>query len=79
VLFKYILHEHAQKDYETSLKWYAERSGKAAENFITAVDNALQLIYEHPTRWRNTYKNYHELGLKNYPFTIIYSIEINSR
>ncbi len=33
--YKYILHEHAQKDYETSLEWYAERSGQAAENFIT--------------------------------------------
>jgi plasmid stabilization system protein ParE len=79
VLYKYILHEHAQEDYETSLKWYAERSEQAAENFIKAVDDALQLICAYPSRWRNTYKNYHELGLKKYPFTIIYTVEVNNR
>lgn len=77
--YKYLLHEHAQQDYETSLQWYAERSEHAAENFIMAVDDALQLICEHPTRWRNNYKNYHELGLKKYPFTIIYTIEANKQ
>ena len=58
-----------------SLKWYAERSKAAAENFVRAVDDAVQLICQHPERWRNTYKGYHELGLKKYPFTIIYTIE----
>ena len=77
--YNYILHEHAQQDYETSLKWYAARSQRAAQLFITAVDQALSLICEHPTRWRNTYKNYHELGLKKFPFTIIYTIETNKQ
>jgi plasmid stabilization system protein ParE len=56
VPYNYILHEHAQEDYETSLKWYAERSEQAAENFITAVEDALKLICANPTRWRNTQK-----------------------
>jgi mRNA-degrading endonuclease RelE of RelBE toxin-antitoxin system len=25
--------------------------------------------------WRNAYKNFHELGLKKYPFAVIYTIE----
>ena len=75
MLYTYILHEHAQQEYETSVLWYAERSEKTATGFIKAVDEALKLICEHPLRWRNVYKNLHELGLKKYPFTIIYSIE----
>lgn len=43
--YKYVLHEDAQKDYEGSLEWYVQRSVRAAENFIKAVDNALTLIY----------------------------------
>jgi len=77
--YKYLLHEHAQQDYETSLEWYMERSEQAAKNFIIAVEDALQLICEHPMRWRSLYKNYHELGVKNYPFTIIYTIEKNKQ
>jgi plasmid stabilization system protein ParE len=77
--YRYVLHEHAQEDYEKSLQWYAERSRQSAENFVMAVDDALQLICEHPARWRNKYKNYHELGLKKYPFTIIYTIEADKQ
>lgn len=77
--YKYIFHEHAQKDYENSLQWYAQRSVKAAENFVLAVEDALQLICLHPARWRNVYKEYHELGLKKYPFTIIYTIETSTQ
>jgi plasmid stabilization system protein ParE len=73
--YKYIIHELTQQEYETSLQWYAERSKRAAENFITAVNDALHLICASPTRWRNSYKSFYELGLKKYPFTIIYTIE----
>jgi len=75
MLYQYILLEPAQEDYETSLRWYAERSIQAAEGFIEAMEEALQLICEYPDRWRNSYKNFHELELKNFPFSIIYHIE----
>lgn len=73
--YRYILHETAQQDYEEALQWYLQRSERAAENLIVAVDIALELICNNPTRWRNEYKHYHELGVKKYPYTIIYSIE----
>lgn len=73
--FHYILHESAQADYETSLKWYVDRSRQAAENFVTAVENGLQLICNNPTRWRNTYSHFYEINLKNYPFSIVYAID----
>ncbi len=73
--YAYILHKHAQQDYEQSLEWYMERSVEAAEKFVIAIDNALQLICDNPTRWRNKYKNFHEISLKKYPFTIIYTID----
>lgn len=44
MLYKYIVHERAQEEYETSLQWYAVRSKRAAEGFITTVDDALLLI-----------------------------------
>ncbi|MEO6731711.1 MAG: type II toxin-antitoxin system RelE/ParE family toxin [Ferruginibacter sp.] len=73
--YNYKFHELAQKDYEVSLQWYLERSIRAAQNFVAAMDGALQLIVEYPTWWLNKYKDYHEISLKKYPFTIIYKIE----
>ena len=73
--YQYILHETAQEEYEEALQWYMERSEQAAENFIIAVDRSLQMICDHPTRWRNQYKHFYELGVKKFPYTIIYSVE----
>lgn len=77
--FTYIMHELAQKDYEVSLEWYMERSVLAAENFIKAVNTTLSLICDNPTQWRNGYKQCYELGLKNYPFSIIYTVETDKK
>ena len=73
--FNYILHEYAQQDYEESIKWYLEKSIAGAEKLVNEIDFALQLICKNPGRWRNKYKNFHEISLKKYPFTIIYTIE----
>jgi hypothetical protein len=40
-----------------------ERSVQAAENFVAAVDTALVLFCNNPTRWHNKYKNFYEIGL----------------
>lgn len=77
--YGYILHETAQLDYEEAVQWYIERSEQAAENFVIAIDRALQLICDYPTRWRNEYKHYYELGVKKYPYTIIYSIDTSKQ
>ena len=39
--YTYILHKHAQKDYEQSLEWYMQRSINAAEKFVKEMDTAL--------------------------------------
>lgn len=77
--YKYSLYAGAQKDYEESLNWYLERSEQAAIGFINAVDFALKQICNYPDRYRNTYKHYYEIGLKKYPFVIIYSIEKDNK
>jgi len=71
----YVLLEAAQEEYESSLRWYVVRSEQSAENFIRAIDVTLRSICDYPTRWRNKYKNFYELGVKKYPFTIIYTID----
>ena len=73
--YSYILLEAAQEEYESSVRWYIIRSEQSAVNFISAIDVTLESICDYPTRWRNKYKNFFELGVKKYPFTIIYTID----
>ncbi len=72
--YRYQLHPAAQKEYESAIKWYKKRSLLAAENFVLAVDEALKRVCGRPTWWRNSYKQYRELGVKKYPYTVIYIV-----
>lgn len=67
MIYNYLFHETAQKDYEDALSWYLGKSERVGTNFFEAVDDTLKLICDTPTRWRNEYKNYFELNLKNFP------------
>ncbi len=73
--YSYILLEAAQEEYELSVKWYIIKSEQSAVKFIESIDVTLESICDYPTRWRNKYKNFFELGVKKYPFTIIYTID----
>lgn len=74
-MYQYILDPKAQKDYEDSIEFYAERSELATLNFIDLVELTIDLICKNPSINRNKYKNYFEIVLDKYPFTIIYAIE----
>ena len=73
----YLLHPAAQKEYETSVSWYSERSLKAATMFVKGVDKAISDICNNPRHYRNDYKHYYERKVYKYPFTIVYTIEEN--
>ena len=47
--YEYILDVRAQQEYEEAIRWYMQRSLKAAENFISAMDETLMEIPSHQT------------------------------
>lgn len=65
----------AEREYEDSLRWYKDRSEKAAATFILNLGHTLSLICENPYSWPNRYKDYHELSVKRYPFSVVYYID----
>ena len=73
--YKIALRKRAAKEYLEAIIWYNERSLKAAENFRTSVDEAFSKIEVEPDRYRNSYKYFHELKLRKYPYSIIYFID----
>ena len=74
-MYQYLLEPKAQEEYEKSINWYTQRSEKATLNFIDEVEQIIELICNKPHVNKNIYKNYYEITLEKYPFTIVYSIE----
>lgn len=62
----------AEEEYTESLKWYAERSLRAADGFEAAFEQALESIAAHPERYPLCDDRHRFFLLKRYPFQIIY-------
>ena len=62
----------AEVEYTDSLKWYAERSRRAAEGFEAEFGQALESIAAHPDRYPLCDDRHRFYLLKRYPFQIIY-------
>ncbi len=67
-----LIAEAAEEEYTESLKWYAERSLRAAERFDAAFEQALNSIAAHPERYALCDDRHRFYLLKGYPFQIIY-------
>ncbi len=73
--YSYIILAAAQEELESSINWYLERSYVSAEHFLDSFSDTVELICDHPYRWRNEYSYYHELNLKKFPYSIVYTID----
>ena len=67
----------AQRDYDESCDWYAERSDSALIGFQTAVETVLREIVENPERWAYCDERHRYRQLKRYPYLIVYRFEDN--
>ncbi len=67
--------ERAIREYETAMEWYRLRSEVAALNFEIAVKEKIDLLRESPGVFKKSYKQFHEVSLKKYPFSIVYIID----
>lgn len=65
----------ALKEYERTVAWYRDKSKQAAENFEVAVEKRITVLRSDPSRYRKTHKEFHEVSLKKYPYSIVYLIE----
>ncbi|MBO9617420.1 MAG: type II toxin-antitoxin system RelE/ParE family toxin [Niabella sp.] len=73
---KHIFNPVAASEYENAFEWYEQKSSKVADNFVAAVEQAILLACTYPERYRNTYKNFREISLKKYPFSLVYYFDL---
>ena len=67
-----LIAEGAEDDYTASLRWYANRSTRAADGFDAEFARALTAIAADPDRYPLCDDRHRFYLLKRYPFQIIY-------
>jgi toxin ParE1/3/4 len=66
-------HEGARADVKNAVRWYQERSARAALDFIEELHRAADTIREAPDRWSQGKNETRRFLLWRFPFSIIYS------
>lgn len=66
--------EGAEQDYTESLRWYAQRSKRAAEGFQIEFSRALEAIAADPGAYPLCDDRHRFYLLRRYPFQIIYRV-----
>ena len=74
-MYTITLRKRAAKEYLEAIAWYKERSLPAAENFVKEVNEAFIKIESEPAAYKNIYKNFYEIKLRKYPYSIVYFID----
>ena len=65
----------AAQEYKDAIDWYSERSKPAAQKFTQAIEDKLDSVCKDPKKYKNLYKNYHEVSTRKYPYTIVYFLD----
>jgi len=72
--FKLSVRHKAELHIEDAFNWYFFKSPKAAEKFLTQLDDSFTRITKTPLAFAVRYKNVHMLPLKNFPVCIHYVV-----
>jgi plasmid stabilization system protein ParE len=67
-----VIHPEALEEFKTAVSWYLARSESAAHNFVSDVDQAVELILESPLRWPVFDYQTRRFVLRRFPFAIVY-------
>jgi toxin ParE1/3/4 len=71
------LHPAAEAEYESALRWYLERSERAAAGLEAALDRAIEFIATFPEASPLCDDRHRYHSLRRYPYGLVYRIDGN--
>ena len=71
-------HPEALAEAEAALKWYAERSDRAARSLLADLEKAIETISKAPKRWPEFEPPCRRYPLVRFPFFVVYHEEARS-
>ena len=65
-------HPAAQAEYESAVRWYADKSKRAAARFVGEVQAAIEAIQAHPDRYARLDETHRLFLLERFPYYVAY-------
>jgi toxin ParE1/3/4 len=72
---KYVFHPEALTEYADAVHYYMGQRTEIAQSFINAIEDAIYLIRESPTRYIKIDEDIRRCMTRKFPYGILYTIE----
>ena len=69
----------AERDIDEAYRWYVERGHGLGEEFLRALDAALQSIRRHPQAYPTVFEDIRRALLRKFPYGVFYIEEPDNR
>ncbi len=73
MIYKLIINEEAQKEFEEAAAWYEEQQTGLGGRFVNVIRTKLELIAEYPERYPKRKRNFREAPVTIFPYNIVYT------
>ena len=73
-----VIRPDAQDDIREAGAWYGDVRDRNGKTFIDALDDAFDLISEHPEAFQMVYRSARRYVLKRFPYNLIYVVTENA-
>ena len=77
--FQLILRDRAVDEIQNAYSWYEMHVQGLGDRFLNTIQNYLAKIQENPNYFKKTYKEFHEVYIRKFPFVIIYYFDKKNR
>src|SRR4051794_37296264 len=64
----------AKSDIREARKWYRKISPDLSDDFVVAVDEALELAQTHPLAFHQVYRTFRRVLLRRFPYALFYHL-----
>jgi toxin ParE1/3/4 len=69
-----IVRPAAKKDIREARKWYRKISRDLSDDFLVAVDDAINLSQRHPLAFHQTHRTFRRVLLRRFPYALFYHL-----
>jgi len=69
-----IVRPAAKRDIREARKWYRKISRDLSDDFIVAVDEAIDLARRHPLAFHQTHRTFRRVLLRRFPYALFYHL-----
>lgn len=75
MIFEIVVQSEAILEMQKAFEWYESKAGGKGHEMIEEIEESYKRLSKHPYNYSATNKKYRKIGIKRFPYLIVFEIE----